>query len=265
MYSRDGSYLNIKEIELAHEFVINRAFRCEWQRGRTSYGVVYCIAGCGIFRFGNKTVTLREGGLMLISQGAVYSVESESEFKHYTVNFYLHNTEKPEIFDKNDCVALTPENPRVYVNSLKEIISAMALSYPGAEMRAVGTLYGVLSDFVHELYKSERAPAYTRLLPAKEYIDSSFTEEIDVTGLASMSGMSVTNFRREWLKHFGKTSIQYRDSVRLSRAVEYLMSGYYTVSEVAELCGFQDVSYFVRFFKKHKGVPPGSFKKSLGL
>ena len=32
--------------------------------------------------------------------------------------------------------------------------------------------------------------------------------------------------------------------------------------EIAEKCGFDDVSYFVRFFKKQTGITPGEFKKS---
>ena len=55
--------------------------------------------------------------------------------------------------------------------------------------------------------------------------------------------------------------MQYRDSIRLYYAKEYLNSGYYTVSEIAEKCGFDDVSYFVRFFKKRTGTPPGAYKK----
>ena len=31
--------------------------------------------------------------------------------------------------------------------------------------------------------------------------------------------------------------------------------------ETAKKCGFDDVSYFVRFFKKHTGISPGKFKK----
>jgi AraC-like DNA-binding protein len=75
--------------------------------------------------------------------------------------------------------------------------------------------------------------------------------------------MSVTNFRREWKKIYAEAPIQYRDSIRLYYAKEYLSSGYYTVSETAEKCGFDDVSYFVRLFKKKTGLTPGEFKKAL--
>ena len=43
----------------------------------------------------------------------------------------------------------------------------------------------------------------------------------------------------------------------------YLNSGYYTISEVVKKCGFDDVSYFVRFFKKQLGLTSGAYKRQM--
>jgi AraC-like DNA-binding protein len=102
---------------------------------------------------------------------------------------------------------------------------------------------------------------YRRLLLAKEHIEQHYDEPITLERLAFLSDMSVTNFRREWKKIYSDTPMQYRDSIRLYYAKEYLNSGYYTVTEIAEKCGFDDVSYFVRFFKQKTGLTPGEFKK----
>jgi AraC-like DNA-binding protein len=51
--------------------------------------------------------------------------------------------------------------------------------------------------------------------------------------------------------------------MRLNFAKDYLSCGYYTVAEVAKKCGFEDASYFVRFFKKKTGCTPNEFKKQL--
>jgi iron complex transport system substrate-binding protein len=81
--------------------------------------------------------------------------------------------------------------------------------------------------------------------------------------LAQVSAMSVGHFRREWKRLYGDSPLQYRDSIRLYYAKEYLQSGYCTVAEAAEQCGFSDVSYFVRFYKKKTGTTPGTLKKVL--
>ena len=71
--------------------------------------------------------------------------------------------------------------------------------------------------------------------------------------------MSETNFRRAFLSAIGETPMRYRDKMLIGLAKDYLLSGFYTVAETAEKCGFDDPSYFGRFFKKHTGVSPGKF------
>ena len=128
-------------------------------------------------------------------------------------------------------------------------------------MRAMGYLYELISLFYSEYINEQNAASNQRLIPAKEYLEQHFRQPITLEKLGFISDMSVTNFRREWKKHYSESPIQYRDNIRLYYAKEYLSSGYYTVTEIAKKCGFDDTSYFVRFFKKKTGITPGAFKK----
>ena len=127
-------------------------------------------------------------------------------------------------------------------------------------MQAVGCLYELLSLF-YLAYSDNRSAPLCRLLPAREYIEQHFAEEIRLEVLAAFCNMSVTNFRREWKKRYPESPLQYRDAIRIEYAKEYIRSGYYTISEIAEKCGFEDPSYFARFFKKQTGLTPGETKK----
>ena len=128
-------------------------------------------------------------------------------------------------------------------------------------MRSIGYLYELLSQLYLGYMKEHDAASHQRLIPAKEYIEQHFECPVTLEQLAFLSNMSVTNFRREWKKYCSESPIQYRDSIRLYYAKEYLSSGYYTVTEVAKKCGFEDTSYFVRFFKQKTGLTPGEFRK----
>ena len=130
-------------------------------------------------------------------------------------------------------------------------------------MQATGCLYELLSLFYFDCINRQNDTSYHRLLPAREYIEQYFHQLISLEELAKLTNMSATNFRREWKKIYSEAPMQYRDSIRLYYAKEYLNSGYYTVSEIAEKCGFDDVSYFVRFFKKKTGRTPNEFKKEV--
>ena len=128
-------------------------------------------------------------------------------------------------------------------------------------MRAVGAVYELVAAFIEELdfVRLSASLSYRRLVPAREYIDASYSEEMTLSSLARLCNMSETNFRRRFLEVFGETPFAYRDRLRILYAKDYLLGGYYTVTETAEKCGFTDVSYFCRFFKKHTGLTPKEF------
>ena len=49
---------------------------------------------------------------------------------------------------------------------------------------------------------------------------------------------------------------------RIEKAKIYLKDTDYKVYEVADILGFENVTYFSRFFKKHTGISPKEYKES---
>lgn len=259
----DGFYLDVEKIHIAHEFILDRIHRCEYPAGRGQFGLVYVQSGKAEYRFFNEThFTIGEGDVLFLSPNCAYSIVTEKEFKHYTVNFSIH--EKSSELDALGypyCL-LQGKSTDTVERIFKELIGIWSSKKAGYEMRSVGCLYELLSQFFLEFTNQQNTVSQLRIFPAKEYIEQHFESLITLEHLAFISNMSVTNFRREWKKHYSVSPIQYRDSIRLYYAKEYLNSGYYTVTEIARKCGFDDVSYFVRFFKKKTGLSPIKYKKN---
>lgn len=255
-------FLNIKGIQLAHEYILDRVHRCEYQISRGHYGLVYVLSGCAQYRFySGERIYVSDGDVLFLAQNATYSIVTEKEFRHYTVNFDIHEqTSKFGALNKEYCFLKESGADRIK-RCFARLTSIWTLKKTSFEMKAVGCLYELLSIFYFEYINGQNTAPYQRLLPAKEYIEQSFDKPITLDELARISNMSVTNFRREWKKVYSDAPLQYRDSIRLYYAKEYLNSGYYNVSEIAQKCGFDDVSYFIRFFKKQTGISPGKFKK----
>ena len=260
----ENFYLDIKKIQIAHEFILDRVHRCEYPSGRGHYGLVYVLNGKAEYRFfTGERIRITDGDALFLSPNCAYSIVTEKELKHYTVNFDIHeDSSNLNALGQPYCLLQGKKSEQIE-RILKELIGAWIPQKIGYEMRSVGYLYELLSQFYFEYTKEQNSVLYQRLLPAKEYIEQHFKGPITLEQLAFISNMSVTNFRREWKKIYAEAPIQYRDSIRLYYAKEYLSSGYYTVSETAEKCGFDDVSYFVRLFKKKTGLTPGEFKKAL--
>ncbi len=58
-----------------------------------------------------------------------------------------------------------------------------------------------------------------------------------------------------------KSALQLAQAHILAEAEKYLTHTSYTISEISYMLDFNDVAYFSRFFKQHKGVSPKAFRE----
>ena len=75
------------------------------------------------------------------------------------------------------------------------------------------------------------------------------------------SYVSPTYFRRLFKEEFGVPPKQYIIEKRMSYAAELIMTDYYSLQEVASLCGYSDYKHFSAEFKKTHGVSPSKYSK----
>lgn len=261
----DSFYVDINKILVAHKFVLNNLNKCEYPNGRKYYGIIFCIEGEAEYLFStDERCSVHPEEILLLPPSAAYSIVTKTSFKHYTVNFEIHNEFPLLDFTKTPFFLFHTENSSWYRHIFKTTISHWTSKKIGFQMQATACLYELFACLIAEMLEKEYGESsYLRLRPAKEYIEKNFVSEINLDLLANSVNMSVTHFRREWLRLYGKSPLQYRDEIRLSYAKECLISGYYSVTEIASKCGFSDTNYFIRFFRKHTGISPGKFQKKL--
>jgi signal transduction histidine kinase/DNA-binding response OmpR family regulator/ligand-binding sensor domain-containing protein len=73
---------------------------------------------------------------------------------------------------------------------------------------------------------------------------------------ASAMNVSPTLLHTKIKSLTGQAPVNFINSIRLNYTLELLQSQKHTVTEVSEMCGFSDVSYFSKAFKKHFGKSP---------
>ena len=65
---------------------------------------------------------------------------------------------------------------------------------------------------------------------------------------------------REFKKTTGQTIVENLNNYRCIKAIEYL-SAEYTVAQTAAFCGFDNLSFFTKTFKRFIGKLPSDYKK----
>lgn len=93
------------------------------------------------------------------------------------------------------------------------------------------------------------------------YIHEHLGDKIAIDVLSRKACMSRNMFFKWFRDQFGITPLDYINRERIRMAKQLLHHQRMNVSEVCFQCGFSDVNYFIRIFKKQEGVTPGVYQQ----
>ena len=126
----------------------------------------------------------------------------------------------------------------------------------------------ILLQFIHELWKkgfiveNDTTGRNTVEKEMVSYIQQNYTGKILLREFGEQFHLSEKYISRYFKDHFHITLSQYVTYLRLEHAKQMLQETDISVTEVAMQSGYQNISYFIRSFKKTYGVSPLKYRKS---
>lgn len=94
----------------------------------------------------------------------------------------------------------------------------------------------------------------------KSYIQNNFRNQISLSELSSLVGMSESYFSRYFRTHQGISYSQYITGLRMNYAVSRLKTSDDSISKISEDVGYYSVSGFIKSFTKYFGAHPNQFR-----
>lgn len=133
------------------------------------------------------------------------------------------------------------------------------------ELQTLGLLYTLFYELHrsgHILQSQDRpeGKGIQTVMSLLKWIDAHVTEHITLADVARVAGLSEKYVCRIFREYTSKTVIDYVNERRIERACAQLMTS--GITETAFNCGFNDLSYFCKTFKKHMGITPSQYKKA---
>jgi AraC-like DNA-binding protein len=99
-----------------------------------------------------------------------------------------------------------------------------------------------------------------RLRLAKDVLDRSYAEPLDLRLIADAAGYSPFHFARAFRDVYGQTPGRYLTQRRIERAMALLRSANLTVTEVCLQVGFSSLGSFSARFREVVGVSPSAYR-----
>ncbi|MCK6491006.1 MAG: helix-turn-helix transcriptional regulator [Planctomycetes bacterium] len=157
------------------------------------------------------------------------------------------------------CTALCDALDRLYRTSLAPRRRGLLMGALAAEVLALWPQDGRRDPGAEAMSSPEAGDG---LAAALDLIENSFARRIDVDDLARAAGISRRQLERRFKSAMGMGPLDYLDHRRLTVAKENLVQGNHPVGEVARGLGFSSLHHFSRWFARHAGMPPSSFRRT---
>lgn len=97
---------------------------------------------------------------------------------------------------------------------------------------------------------------------AREYIEINLHRDFSLDRLARHAGISKSYLCKGFKQHYGRPPLDYAIKLRLQEAIEMLYNADMNISEIALRCGYEDIFYFSKLFKKHLGSSPANYRRN---
>lgn len=101
----------------------------------------------------------------------------------------------------------------------------------------------------------------TRLQNIFTYVEQHFDRDIDIQTAANLANLTLPAFCNFFKKTTQITFTEFVNRYRISKACLFISQDK-SISECGYTCGFNNVTYFNRTFKKYTGKTPSEFKKA---
>lgn len=107
---------------------------------------------------------------------------------------------------------------------------------------------------------SAEGPHQRAIGDAVRYLVANFREEVRLGDVLELAGMSRPTFARQFKQHSGRTFSEFVNGLRIQAACLELSQGGRSILEIALGCGFTQISFFNRLFRRVMHCSPTEYR-----
>lgn len=230
---------------------------------RTTSVFVY-LKDCNIsYKISKKEIYAKKGSIVYIPHTVKYDVtyisESNNDALAQLLAFEMYDISGNNLIACNNIEVVCDSTDNIYKDKFEKAISLSNMaSFEPTVFKSV--FYSLIADISKSFIARQNANNKYIIMPSVKFMENNDIINITVSDLAKMSHISDSCLRKHFKMLYGKTPHEMIKERKIEASKNLLRDSNYTINEISEMLGFNDVTYFSKVFKKTVGVSPVKYR-----
>lgn len=233
--------------------------------------ILFLLEGQSEYEINHRKYTVKKGQIVALNKCTLHAEYSTADHPVKVVTCVLDHVSLRGLED--NCLIPADACPVIdcdeYWNDIKNIfyelcrdnLEKQPFVYEIAQLNISKMIF-----YIHRLLNrasEENTKSVSELtMMVKRYIDENYSKDITLERLSEKFFVSPYHIAHTMKKELGMSPINYLINRRIGEAQRYLILTKYSINQIAELVGYENVNYFNRLFLKKTGYTPAKFREN---
>lgn len=216
--------------------------------------LIFHLSGESTVFFNGKRLEITKDSIRFLPQGEIHEYIVKRKERGECIDIFF-NTDIPVT---NEAFVLKLNQSEKIKSLFNKIFSVWVAKGDGYYFECVSIIYKIFAELQKKNYIPESQ--FNSIKPAIDYIEKHFLDKkITAEELTLCCTISYPYIKKLFVKKFGVPPIKYSIQLKINYACDLLKSELYTISQISEICGYNDIYFFSRQFKEYMGLSPTDF------
>ena len=216
------------------------------------YQILFVLSGTGILHCCGKTYPLQQGCCFFTAEGCPSEYIDTGGLT--TAFLTARGSAIPPLLEHYHCGAFLFAQ---HVDLEKYLSGINRITREYYEHKREGRLSALVYAFYVDFFEDQTGAPISAAEKTSFFLEKNFMQKLTLDQLASLNGISVSKLCHDFKKTFDCTVFDYILHLRLTYARSFLKASREARTKDAALsCGFEDISYFCRAYKRKFGKSP---------
>ena len=206
----------------------------------------------------SKPVVLQRNDIAFIPSGVTFDRKITSPLSFYNIFFHA---QKDHPFYTGAPLGKLPLPPKQAEAIIESVKRASVLPFDREPITHIITHIFTVNYLFGSKDKDRTYTLSEKVEEAIRYMRNNLDNKIDMEEVAAHVFLSHSGLIWKFKQELNTTPSHYLTLLRLRYAKQLLLNYSYNITEISEMCGYQNPYYFTNAFRKYAGRSPTEFRK----